>query len=175
MTTRKKALAVLLATLQVAWSFSWGAYEAVAQVVNTPAARAQTGGVPVVPASAIGAFSPVGQPLPLSPLSLSASLVPRPAPPPAAARPSTAPLSRAAAVRALAPTASPALSADAKDGSAPALRRDAPVEDSSRAGAESFSALYPEALIEGSKGTLADPVQAPAAASRRTAFRFAPV
>ncbi|MCM2304126.1 MAG: nucleoside monophosphate kinase, partial [Elusimicrobia bacterium] len=76
---------------------------------------------------------------------------------------------------ALAPSASPVSIAAAKDGSAPALRRDAPVEDSSRAGAESFSALYPEALIEGSKGTLADPVQAPAAASRRTAFRFAPV
>ena len=203
MTTRKKALAVLLATLQVAWSFSWGAYEAVAQVVNAASAQVHTGGVPVIPASAVGALSPVGRTMALPQASLTASFVPGLSPVPAltpsavlapaalmtpsammaapalqAARPAPARASAAALARPVA--AAPALqaaalSAASKDGTMATVRRDAPVEDSSRAGAESFAALYPEALIEGAKGTLADPVQAPAASSRRSIFRFAPV
>lgn len=202
MTTRKKALAVLLAALQVAWSFSWGAYEALAQVVNSASAQVHTGAVPVIPASAVGAFSPVGQVQALPQASLTASFVPGLSPvpaltpsavmAPAALTPSAmtaAPALRAArsapsraAVSALARpvSAAPALqaaalSAASKDAVLATVRRDAPVEDSSRAGAESFAALYPEALIEGSKGALADPVRAPAASSRRSVFRFAPV
>lgn len=203
MTTRKKALAVLLATLQVAWSFSWGAYEAVAQVVNSASAQVHTGGVPVIPASAVGAFSPVGRTMALPQASLSASFAPGLAPVPAltpsgalapasltpsavqaapalqAARPAPARASVSALTRPVAAAAAlrsaTALSAASKDGVAASVRRDAPSEDSSRAGAESFAALYPEALIETGKGTLADPVRAPSAAARRSLLRFAPV
>jgi adenylate kinase len=193
MTTRKKALAVLLATLQVAWSFSWGAYAAVAQVVNAAPAQVHTGGVPVIPASAVGAFSPVGRTMALPQASLTASFVPGLSPvpvltpsaslAPAALTPSSVmaapalqaarPASARAEVSALARPAA-ALSAASKDGVMATVRPDAPVEDSSRAGAESFAALYPEALIEGGKGTLADPVRASASTSRRSVFRFAP-
>ncbi|MBI2387425.1 MAG: nucleoside monophosphate kinase [Elusimicrobia bacterium] len=200
MTTRKKLLAVLLATLQVAWSFSWGAYEALAQVVNASAAQAHAGGVPAIPASAVGAFSPVGQTHALPQASLSASFVPgltpvpvltpsaalapaaltpsamRSAPALQAARPAAARASASALARSAAPALqAAALSAAPRDGVMATVRRDAPVEDSSRAGAESFAALYPEALIEGGRGTLADPVRAPAATARRAVFRFAPV
>lgn len=200
MTARKQALAALLATLQVAWSFSGGAYEAVAQVVRTAGTSVQTGGVPVLPASAIGGFSAVTQAaLPYSQPSLSASLVPgvRPVPglaaavlspaasavtPAAAAavaltsaRAFAAPLARTAPLAAPAANASAIASpAAARDTMSAAMRRDAPSEDSSRAGAESFSALYPEALIKGSDGTLAGPVQASAPRSTRSRLRLAP-
>lgn len=202
MTTRRKALAVLLATLQVAWSFSWGAYDAVAQVVRAPSGPVQSG-VPVIPASAVGAFSPVGQTYAPPQASLSASFVPGLSPVPvltpsaalapaaltpsamqaapalqasrpAPARASASALSRPAAAAPAIQGAS-ALSAASKDGVQASVRRDAPTEDSSRAGAESFAALYPEALIETGKGTFADPVRAPSGTARRSGFRFAPV
>jgi adenylate kinase len=198
MMTRKKALAALLATLQVAWSFSWGAYEAVAQVVHAPTTSIQVGGVPVIPASAVGAFSSFNQAVPLAQGSLSASFVPglQPVPMltpaaalapaaltaaalvtaarPAPARASFGTLTRAAVSPALVPSAAPGAVAAAKDSVVSGMRRDAPVEDSSRAGVESFAALYPEALIQGSKGTLAGPVQAQAATSFRSARLLSP-
>ncbi|MDP3542919.1 MAG: nucleoside monophosphate kinase [Elusimicrobiota bacterium] len=203
MTTRKKALALLLATLQVAWSFSWGAYEAVAQVVNSASAQVHTGGVPVIPASAVGAFSPVGRTMALPQASLSASFVTGLSPVPVltpsaalapsavtpsamqaapalqAARPAPARASASALSRpvAAAPAiqAAAALSAASKDGVAASVRRDAPSEDSSRAGAESFAALYPEALIETGKGALAGPVRALPGTARRSVLRSASV
>lgn len=199
MTTRKKALALLLATLQVAWSFSWGAYEAVAQVVFTPTTQVHTGGVPVIPVTAIGGFSTVGQALPLVQTSLSASFVPGLAPVPSLApaavlspagvtvaapaaaalslspaRAGVAPLARAAAVSPLAASSLLNDSPAAKDSIVAGMRRDAPVEDSSRAGAASFAELYPEALIKTSDGTLAGPVQASAIRSTRSFLRLAP-
>ncbi len=199
MTTRKKALALLLATLQVAWSFSWGAYEAVAQVVFTPATQVHTGGVPVIPASAIGGFSTVGQTLPLAQGSLSASFVPSLSPVPSLApaavlspaaltvaapvaaasslvqaRATIAPLARTAAFAAPATNVSAIASPAAKDSIVAGMRRDAPVEDSSRAGVESFAELYPEALIKAGDGALAGPVQAAAARSTRSFLRLAP-
>lgn len=201
MPARKKALAVLLATLQVAWSFSWGAYEAVAQVVHAPAARVQIGGVPVIPASAVGGFSTVGA-LPLAQMPLSAAFVPGLQPVPGALAPSAlavpalaapAAVSAAAAVAAAparaglpvlarpvaaqavaAPAAASLSAAAARDAAVSGLRRDAPVEDSSRAGADSFAALYPEALIKVGDGSLAGPVQASAARSTRSFLRLAP-
>ncbi|MDD5303588.1 MAG: nucleoside monophosphate kinase [Elusimicrobia bacterium] len=196
MTTRKKALAALLAALQIAWSFSWGAYEAVAQVVYAPTASVQTGGVPVIPASAVGAFSSFNQTVPLAQASLSASFAPglQPVPmltpaaalaasvPTAAApsaliaRPAPARASFAALSRAAVSPAPAAFhgAAAAKDSVVAGMRRDAPVEDSSRAGAESFAALYPESLIKASAGTLAGPVSASAAGSTRSFLRPAP-
>lgn len=193
MTTRKKTLAVLLATLQVAWSFSWGAYEAVAQVVHAPTAGVQTGGVPVIPVSAVGAFSSFNRTGPLAQASLASSFVPGfqqvPMLTPAAALAPVAPIPSAQTAASPAPArasfaaltrgaVSPAPAANngaaaAKDSVVSGMRRDALVEDSSRAGAESFSALYPEALIKGSDGTLAGPVSAPASSSR-SALRLAP-
>lgn len=141
MTARKQALAVLLATLC--------AGEAVAQVVKVPA-RVQLGGLSAAPISAIGGFiQPVAALAPAAMLSApSLSL--------AAHAAAANPLPQAAGVQAAGPSAAPGPNADA--GASAGLGRDAPIEDSSRAGAESFAAIYPEAgplniLIMGPPGS----------------------
>ncbi len=189
MTARKKILAALLATLQVAWSFSWGAYEAVAQVVHAPTTGVHAGGAPVIPVSGLGAFTSLGQTFSLPQASLTASFVPALTPVPALALAAAlTPQALALTPLALAPAPAiashvpvptspmktPALTplhAAAKDGSPAVLRRDVPTEDSSRSGEESFAQLYPEALIETRQKTPSLDVQVPTAKTVR-AFPF---
>lgn len=161
MPSRKKFLALLLATLQLACSFSFGAYEAAAQIVRAPAGRTQAGGVPLIPVSVVGAFASFSQTPGLPQASFAPALapgfLPAPAPIIAAATIAPAPATAVAIARAVAaPALLPATAAN------PGARRDAPSEDSSRAGAESFAKLYPEKLIDGERAAL-DAVAAPEA------------
>ncbi|MEK7234919.1 MAG: hypothetical protein AAB268_13975 [Elusimicrobiota bacterium] len=148
--TRKKALAALLATLQIAWSFSWGAYEAVAQVVYAPTASVPTGGVPGIPASAVGAFCLFNQTVPLAQGALTAAFVPGLQPMVPMLTPGAA-LSPAALTAASLVTATPPAS----------------IEENGRAGDAAFAALYPEALIQVGERTFAGPVSGRTATSLR--------
>ncbi len=163
MTSRKKILALALATAQLACSISFGAREAAAQIVRAPAGRAQAGGVPLIPVSVASALSPLASSPALHPASLALTLVPgltpaflaAPSPVIPAAAITPAPSAAVAIARPIAaPAPLPASSSN------PAARVDAPSEDSSRAGAESFAKLYPEKTIAVENSAL-DAVTAP--------------
>ncbi|MEK7382461.1 MAG: hypothetical protein AAB262_04160, partial [Elusimicrobiota bacterium] len=165
----KRVLSGLLAALQIAWSFSAGAYQAAAQTVNATSIRISVPAVSAAPVSvAAGAASldsaqsltglsrSASLPLGLQPVpTISASALPHVAAPAVVPAPGAAlprlPASRAA----FSAIASPSQSLDLE-----ASRRGAPTEGSSQAGAESFAAAYGEKLIRGREAPMATPVSA---------------
>lgn len=139
MRSRKKILAVLLASAQLACSFSFGAYEAAAQIVRAPAGRVPVGGISLVPSTVSGSLSPLMQTPGMAQASLAPALAPSLMPAPSVALTPATIVAAAVAAKAV-PAALVANTV---------LKNDAPTEDASRAGAESFAKLYPEKLVEG--------------------------
>ena len=157
MRSTKKALAALLATLQFLWSLSGGAYEALAQSHAAPARVSVS--VPMVSASAVVGFTALGHSLPVSPISLTPSLIPTLVSAPVRA---AVPPARLAAVERA--SKSPGLQAS---------RRDAPTEGASQEGAQAFAEVYGETLIKGEASEPSGTVQASAAPSASASLRAA--
>lgn len=152
MASRKKIIALLLAAVQLAYSLSFGAYEAAAQIVRAPAGRAPVGGISLVPSTVAGSLSPLLQVPGMPQASLAPALAPSLLPSPSVI---AAPIALTAAPTAVAAPGPARAVPAALAAAVPDLKSDAPSENASQAGAESFAKLYPERLIEG-KGSVDD-------------------
>jgi|CXWL01.1.fsa_nt_gi uridine kinase/cytidine deaminase len=153
----KKHLAALLAALQLAWSFSAGTYEALAQNVHSAPVHGQASGFNIIAVPATGNFSS----LQTMPVIQQTSLA---APPIAGLTPLVqTPAAVATPVLAVTPQAVHRLHNKKNHQLVQPIARDTPAEGSRQAGDEAFAEVYPEKLIESAAGSaVAAPVSAAA-------------